>query len=75
MVKFLFWFFVLLGLFVFVAAKSGTWETQVVEESNGTATYLVTKHSVHWDRFFNYLQDVPQKIKLQITNLRGKFAE
>lgn len=54
-------------LFLAILFKSNTFETRVTKENRGGVEYVVTKHSVHWDRFSQYIKDIPAKVvnKLQ----------
>lgn len=53
-------------LFLLIFIISDTWEThRVVEERHGIK-YNVTKHSIRWDRFFNYIKNIPKEIQKSI---------
>ena len=53
---------IIVFLFIVIFIKSNTWEISVETENREDNEYLVTKHSIHWDRFFNYVKDIPIKI-------------
>ena len=53
---------IIVFLFIVIFIKSNTWEISVETENREGMEYLVTKHSIHWDRFFNYVKDIPRKI-------------
>lgn len=61
--KILFYLSIAIFLFLFVFFKSNTWQiTQKVEQTEGYE-YYVTEHSIHWERFFNYIKNIPREIR------------
>ena len=42
------------------------------EEERGTAVYVVTKHNLCWNRFFNYIVNLPKKV---VQGLKSGTAE
>ena len=67
-------------LFLFVLVSSNTWEIRQTEKIDEVGnTYLVSKHSLHWDRFFFYIKDTPRRIFTLLTQkveeLFSKLAE
>ncbi|MFH1045950.1 MAG: hypothetical protein V1727_03185 [Candidatus Omnitrophota bacterium] len=53
----------------FIFVESNTWQADVVKEYIGNDEYIVTKHSLHWDRFINYVIAIPSKIAEQASSL------
>jgi len=53
---------IVLSLFMFIFIKSNTWQIRSIKESKAGVEYKRTKHSLHWDRFFNYIKRLPKKI-------------
>ena len=69
------WFFILLILsfFVFVFFKSNTLEltyTKTTDEVD--VEYARTNTKLHWDRFFDYLQNLPREFEGKAKSLLGK---
>jgi len=67
--KILVFLVIVIFLFVFIFIKSNTLENQVEREHRRGIEYMVTKQSIHWNRFFNYIKYIPTKI---INNLLHK---
>ena len=64
---FAFWF-IIFFLFLFIFFKSNTWEVhhtveKKYEMEGDGIDYNVTKHSIHWDRFFDYIINIPKEIQ------------
>ena len=55
------------ALFLFVLVKSNALEIQITKESRKGAEYYVSKHQIHWDRFWGYLQNECSKVGKFIT--------
>ena len=72
--KALSWFFVFLFLFLFIFFNSNTLERQVFTEKRGDDEYFVTKTSIHWERFSNYLRNIPRKIVNSLYSLKSKYV-
>jgi hypothetical protein len=49
-------------LFLIVFIESNTWEVKVVTEERGGNEYFIQKHTLNWDRFINYLKEIPSNI-------------
>lgn len=49
-------------LFLFIFFKSNTWETYRMRETRRGIGYVVIKHRLHWDRFYNYIKNIPKRI-------------
>jgi len=54
-------------LLLFVFLESNTWEVHHSVEDryligSQSVQYNVTKHSIHWDRFFDYIINIPKEI-------------
>jgi len=60
-------------LFLIVLFRSNTFETAVSHEDRGGVEYVVTKQSVHWDRFFQYIKDIPVKTVDRLRTLRDSL--
>jgi len=58
----LFIFAAMLFLFMFAFLKSGTWETYKEKETRMGVEYTVLKHTLRWERFFDYIKDAPRMI-------------
>ena len=79
MSKFVFWIIVFF-LFLFIFFKSNTWEvTNTVEErfimEGHSIEYNVAKHSLHWDRFLDYIKNIPSEIKSFILQKWQKWVQ
>ncbi len=69
------WFFVLLilGFLVFVFFKSDTLETTYAttrDELN--IEYSRTSYKLRWERFFDYLKDLPRELQDKAKSLLGE---
>ncbi|MBN2120025.1 MAG: hypothetical protein JW734_03080 [Candidatus Omnitrophica bacterium] len=56
----------LIFLFFFVFFASNTWQTEHSTETREGIEYVVTRHSLDWDNFFDYLKDLPRNIRLRL---------
>jgi len=67
--------YLILICFIFLAVlfKSNTFETRVTKESRGGVEYVVTKQSVHWDRFYQYVKDIPAKTVDKLRSLKASL--
>jgi hypothetical protein len=52
-------------LFLFVFFKSNTWEVHHTMKGD-VIDYDAMKHSIHWDRFFDYIINISKKIQRSI---------
>ena len=69
----LFFILLILGLFVLVFFKSDTLEvkyTTTTDETN--IEYANTHYRLHWERFFDYLQDLPREFEGKAKSLLVK---
>ena len=63
-------FLLLLAAFIYVFIQSGTLEVRMVTtlEIQGGVQIGETHHreySLHWDRFFGYLKDLPRRVGIR----------
>ena len=68
-------FFILLiiSFFAFVFFKSDTLETIYTTATNEVdVEYVSTRYKLRWDRFFDYLQNLPHEFKGKAKSLLGK---
>jgi len=68
--RFLFYSIIAILLFLFVFFKSDTWKTYQKMEVRGGLEYYVTEHDINWDRFFEYMKDIPKNNRETII---GKY--
>jgi hypothetical protein len=61
MTKWLVCLLVFILLFVFVFFKSNALE--VHHEEDGKGGYYTTEYTLHWDRFFNYIKNIPNAVR------------
>lgn len=52
----------LTALFLFLADKSGMWETRKVVDVRLGVEYSSTKHFLHWDRLEAYVKELPETV-------------
>ena len=52
-------------LFLFVFFKSNAWEVHYTMKGGGI-DFNTMKHSIHWDRFFDYIISISKEIKRSI---------
>lgn len=60
---------IIIALFIFIFIRSNTLEIKVVTKStirDGVHVSDATsrEYSLHWDRFFGYIRNIPQKLGL-----------
>ena len=67
-------FFVAVFLFLFVFVSSNTLERRVFVENKGGDEYFVTKTSIRWDRFTNYIKGIPGKAINGLYSLKSKIG-
>lgn len=59
--KKLLFFAALIFLFMFILFKSNAWETYKDVEIRQGAEYVSYKHRMRWDRFLDYIKEMPEK--------------
>lgn len=57
---------ILIAAFLYIFFKSNAWEITRVKEERGGVEYFVTKHSISWERFGDYVKTIPDQIKAKI---------
>lgn len=57
---------ILILLFVFVFFKSNTLE--VHHKKEGSGEYYAKEYTLHWDRFFNYIKNIPNSVRGDTPN-------
>ena len=60
-------------LFIFVFVKSKTWDSYTLNEDRGGTQYASTVQSFHWERFFDYLQKIPDEVSVFIRQQIQRF--
>ena len=70
--RFLFYLIIAVLFFLFIFFKSNTWKTYQEIEVRGGFEYYVTKHDINWNRFFNYMINIPKDIR---ENLIRKYLK
>ncbi len=69
----LFFILLILGFFVFVFFKSDTLEvTYTTTRDEVNIEYVRAKYRLHWERFFDYLQDLPREFEGKAKSLLVK---
>ncbi|MBN3038797.1 MAG: hypothetical protein JW869_05190 [Candidatus Omnitrophica bacterium] len=53
---------VLIITLVIVFVDSKTWQIELVERKRGDDTFIEQEHSLHWDRFIDYLKAMPKNL-------------
>ena len=71
--------FLLIFMMIFLAAfiffRSDTLEVSTEKEYKGDVEYFITRYSMHWDRFFEYLKNIPQKLFAAAEGIKGNFIK
>jgi len=57
--KKIFFLFIVFGLFVFIFFESNAWQSYQETETRRNVDYVITKHEIRWDKFFNYIKAIP----------------
>ena len=70
--RIVFWILVIVAVFSFIVFKSGTWEVRRTTAVRDGVEYYTTEHVIHWDRFVNYVKNIPQQVKKQVEAILNK---
>ncbi len=69
----LFFILLILGFFVFVFFKSDTLETtHTTTGDEANIEYARTNYKLHWERFFDYIKDLPRELQDKAKSILGK---
>jgi len=58
--RILIWSVVLIAFFMFIVNESNMIETSRVDEVKDGIEYKVMKYSIHWQKLFNYIKNIPR---------------
>ena len=59
-------FAVIIGLaviFGYIFVASGAWDVDVKTVDKEGIDVAKRRHTIHWDRFFGYIKNIPRKVK------------
>lgn len=65
-----FWFYVVFCVFLFIFAESNVWDPQLIEEKRNNSTILIKKPVLRWDRFGDYVTNIPSELANRAQWLR-----
>ena len=74
MVKIFFITVLIISLFLVVFFKSNALEVNQEVENLDIIKYGVTKYDIHWDRFFDYLKNIPGIIKQGVLSVERSIS-